>query len=61
MQTYDINDARAKSKHRAVLTMMIVDLKPFRMVNDPGFLNYSKLLDPRFAVESDLYYRRLPD
>ena len=61
MQTYDINDARAKSKHRAVLTMMIVDLKPFRMVNDPGFLNYSKLLDPRFAVGSDLYYRRLLD
>ena len=58
-ETYDIHDDRAKSKHRALLTMMVTDLQPFRMVNDPGFLNYSKLLDPRFAVGSDIFYRRL--
>ena len=58
-ETYDIHDERAKSKHRALLTMMVTDLQPFRMVNDPGFLNYSKLLDPRFAVGSDIFYRRL--
>ena len=58
-ETYDINDPRAKSKHQALLTMMITDLQPFRIVNDPGFLNYSKLLDPRFAVGSDMFYRRL--
>ena len=28
-------------------------------MNDPGFLNYSKLLDQRFDAGSDLYYRRL--
>ena len=58
-ETYNIKDERAKSKHRGILTMMIVDLEPFRMVNNPGFLNYSKLLDPRFAVGSDMFYRRL--
>ena len=60
-QTYDVNDARAKIRHRGILTMMIVDLKPFSMVNDPGFLNYSKIMDPRFTVGSDMFYRRLLD
>ena len=60
-QTYDANDARAKTKHRGILTMMVTDLKPFSIVNDPGFLHYSKLMDPRFTVGSDMYYRRLLD
>ena len=59
--TYDMNDPRAKSKHKGILTMIVTDLKPFSIVNDPGFLNYSKLLDPRFAVGSDMFYRRLLD
>ena len=59
--TYDVNDPRAKAKHKGILTMIVTDLKPFSIVNDPGFLNYSKLLDPRFAVGSDMFYRRLLD
>ena len=60
-QAYDTNDARAQVKHRGILTMMITDLKPFSLVNDPGFLNYSKLVDPSFTVGSDMFYRRLLD
>lgn len=60
-QTYDANDPRARTKHRAILTMMVTDLKPFSMVNDPGFLHYSKIMEPRFTVGSDMYYRRLLD
>ena len=60
-ETYAVHDGRAKARHQALLTMMITDLQPFRVVNDPGFLNYSKLLDPRFAVGSDMFYRRLLD
>ena len=41
--------------------MMITDLKPFSMVNDPGFLNFCKMVDPRFKVGSDSYYRGLVD
>ena len=59
--TYDFNDPRAKAKHQGILTMIVTDMKPFNIVNDPGFLNYSKLLDPRFAVGSDMFYRRLLD
>jgi hypothetical protein len=32
-------------------------LKTVSLVNDPGFLNSSKLLHPRFTVGSDMFYR----
>ena len=60
-QCYDVTDSRAKEKHRGILTMIVTDLQPFSMVNDPGFLHYSKLLDPRFTVGSEIFYRRLLD
>ena len=59
--TYEVNDPRAKVKHQGILTMIITDIKPFNIVNDPGFLNFSKLLDPRFTVGSAMFYRRLLD
>ena len=59
--TYESNDQRAKVKHQGILTMMVTDLKPFSIVNDPGFLHYSKVLEPRFTVGSAMYYRRLLD
>ena len=59
--TYAVTDPRARDKHRGILTMMVVDLQPFSIVNNPGFLNYSKLLDPRFTIGSDIFYRRLLD
>ena len=59
--TYEAEDPRAKVKHQGILTMMVTDLQPFSMVNDPGFLNFSRLMDPRFTVGSAMYYRRLLD
>ena len=59
--TYGATDSRAKVKHQGILTMIVTDLKPFNIVSDPGFLNYSKLLDPRFTVGTAMYYRRLLD
>ena len=58
---YDFHDRRSKEKHKGIITMMITDLKPFSMVNDPGFLNFCKMMDPRFTVGSDSYYRGLVD
>ena len=54
-------DSIAKVKHQGILTMIVTDLKPFNIVSDPGFLNYSKLLDPRFTVGTAVYYRRILD
>lgn len=59
--TYDIHDARAKERHRGVLMMVVLDLQPWSIVNNPGFLHYSYQLDPHFKLASDTFYRNLLD
>ena len=54
--TYDIHDARAKEKHKGILMMVIMDLQPWSMVNDPGFLYFSSQMDPHYKVASDKFY-----
>ena len=61
MNPYKFDDPRAQERHREIITMMITDLKPFSIVNDPGFLHFCKIMDPRFKVGSDHYYRSLLD
>ena len=58
---YDIHDARAKEKHKGILMMVILDLQPWSMVNDPGFLYFSNQMDPHYHVASDKFYRGLLD
>ena len=58
---YDIHDARAKEKHRGILMMVVLDLQPWSIVNDPGFLYYSSQMDPHYKVASDKFYRGLLD
>jgi hypothetical protein len=43
--TYDAYDPQAKAKHKGILTMIVMDRKPFYIVNDPGFLKLLQL-DP---------------
>ena len=57
--TYDIHDLRARERHRGVLMMVILDLQPWNIVNDPGFIYYSNMLDPNYKVASDKFYRGL--
>ena len=59
--SYKATDPREKVKHQGILTMIVTDIRPFSIVNNPGFLNYSRLLDPRFTVGSAMFYRRLLD
>ena len=47
---YNLSDIRAKDRHRGVLMMMVNDLQPFTVVNDPGFHYYSYTMDPHFKV-----------
>ena len=56
-----IYDARAKEKHKGILMMVIMDLQPWSMVNDPGFLYFSSQMDPHYKVASDKLYRGLLD
>jgi hypothetical protein len=41
--------------------MVILDLQPWNIVNDPGFLYYSNQLDPHYKVASGKFYRGLLD
>ena len=41
--------------------MVILDLQPWSIVNDPGFLIYSSQMDPHYKVASDKFYRGLLD
>ena len=59
--TYDIHDARTKERHRGVLMMVVLDLQPWSIVNNPGFLHYSYQLDPHFKLASDTFYSNLLD
>ena len=58
---YDIHDSRAKEKHRGILMMVILDLQPWSIVNDPGFLFFSNQMDPHYKLASDKFYRGLLD
>ena len=41
--------------------MVILDLQPWSIVNDPGFLFFSNQMDPHYKLASDKFYRGLLD
>ena len=59
--TYDIHDQRAKEKHKGILMMVIMDLQPWSIVNDPGFIYCAHQLDPHYKIASATFYRGLLD
>jgi hypothetical protein len=50
-----------KTKHKAVLWPVVMDLKPISYVNNPGTQMQFRLLDPSYVVLSSLFYRNLLD
>ena len=58
---YSKNDPRAKDRNRGILMMIAQDLRPYEVVNSPGFIYYSHVMDPHFEVRDDTFYRRLVD
>ena len=58
---YDIHDQRAKEKHKGILMMVIMDLQPWSIVNDPGFVYCAHQLDPHYKIASATFYRGLLD
>ena len=41
--------------------MITMDIQPFSIVEDPGFISYSFSMDPHFKLGSSKYYRNLLD
>ena len=56
---YKNTDPRAKERHRAVLMEIIMDVKPFEIVLDPGWNHLVRTLDSHFEPGSDKFYRDL--
>ena len=55
----DFKSDQAQKYHSKVFEMMILDLKPFDIVNNPGFIRLCYAFDRRFELASATYYRNL--
>ena len=54
---YEMGDPRAKNKHRGILTMFVLDLQPFSMVEDRGFILHCHVMDPHFKPGCPKFYK----
>ena len=51
----DINDPRAHHVHRLIGEMISIDTQPFCIVDNEGFTNLLKALEPRYSLPSTKY------
>jgi len=51
---WDINDQRAQRVHRNIGRMIAIDCQPTSMVDDVGFKQMLKVLEPRYHCPSRL-------
>ena len=57
-KVWEFKDARAQKLHKSVFdNVIIMDLQPFNIVNKPGFIRHMAIMEPRFQLGSDFYYR----
>ncbi|XP_075151908.1 E3 SUMO-protein ligase ZBED1-like isoform X2 [Haematobia irritans] len=50
--TYDSNSERKNALDNALMTMIAIDMQPFSIVEDQGFRELIKCLDPRYSLPS---------
>lgn len=55
-KVWDINDHRAQKVHRKVGEMLAIDCQPISMVEDVGFKQVLKTLEPRYQCPSRRYF-----
>ena len=57
-KVWEFKDARAQKLHKSVFdNFIIMDLQPFTIVNKPGFIRHMAIMESRFQLGSDTYYR----
>ena len=55
---WNITDPRAQKFHKSIFdNIIILDLQPFSVVNKPGFLRHNGIMERRFELAGDKYYR----
>ena len=52
VRVWDINDFRAQRVHRLIGEMIAIDTQPFSIVENEGFTNLLKALEPRYSLPS---------
>jgi hypothetical protein len=57
----DSNSEKGQKFHKSIFEMIILDLQPWCVVNDPGFLRHSARFTPNFEIASEKYYRSMLD
>ena len=55
--TWDLNDPKAMKQHRCLAEMIALDNQPFSIVENEGFVQYSKGAEPRYQLPSEKYMR----
>jgi hypothetical protein len=53
-----ISDGRKRAITRAIGAMIAMDLQPFSLVENPGFRNLMRQLEPRYDVPTRHYFTR---
>ena len=54
-RAWDVNDAQAQTIHRRIAEMIALDCQPFSIVQDHGFAQLLKALEPRYSLPSRQY------
>ena len=56
VKVWDINDLKTKRFHRKIAEMMALDYQPLSVINDVGFTNLLKMIEPRYKMPSRKYF-----
>ena len=55
VRMWDINDPRAQRVHRLIGEMIAIDIQPFSVMENEGFINLLSTLEPRYSLPSRKY------
>ena len=55
----DSNSEEGLKFHRSIFEMIILDLQPWSIVNNPGFLRHHAVFKPHFDIRSEKYHRSM--
>jgi len=55
------NSEKGQKFYKSIFEMIILDMQPWSVVNDAGFLRHHAMIAPNFEISSDKYYRSMLD
>jgi len=55
----DTNSEKGQKFHKSIFEMILLDIQPWSVVNDPGFLRHHALIAPNYEIGNEKYYRSM--